>query len=519
MSYSDRDLLVATQIAYYDIAPKYEGFSLREILNNDRSIFKKLNDNLKNATSELEKERAKKALDLYNEIISPKSKYGDWVIKDVNNDNSNSGFYGCLIETDDNSAVIGFRGSESYNLEQKQKDWVEADLGLLNSELTNQQSAATKYMDYINSKYNYREYSLSGHSLGGNLAAHAGITAPESMQNKIIQCYSYDGPGFSDEYIVANRDAINRFGNKITHYQWSIVGALLNQIPGESFKTIKTRNVVYGKNDMDSLLQKHDTCFVEFDENDNVICGDMDDLSKVIGELSRNIDNADAGNKLVRILSAFITMSESEKKALITGGIFIAIENLVAFPISTIGIIATIASVLISGYINPEIYANVLIPFFAGMVNLSIKVTEFVKTTVTAFFEKVKECISNFKEFMNEVYKSIERVINKIASWLYHNSTGYKYSSANPYISVDTTSMSLYASQLRNLSRRSKSLDWKMNSLYWQMGIDWNSLAKLGKLLKAGINLDCAGRLDMCANYLESTANEFNDVEQGLLKI
>ncbi len=54
MEYSDRDLLVATQIAYYDINTDDQGRTLREIFNEDSTIYDKLIDNQTEAKSELE---------------------------------------------------------------------------------------------------------------------------------------------------------------------------------------------------------------------------------------------------------------------------------------------------------------------------------------------------------------------------------------------------------------------------------------------------------------------------------
>ena len=301
MEYSDRDLLVATQIAYYDIDREVHDKTLRQICEENPDIYNHLLKNQEEAESNLEKIRAQEAIDLYHEINSPDSKYGNWIIRNVNDQNEETGFYGCLIETSDKSAIVGFRGSESSSDTQIKKDWVEADLGLLNHEATNQQEVATEYMKYINEKYNYENYATSGHSLGGNLSAHAGLTAPEEMRNKITQCYSFDGPGFSNEYIAEHQDEIEAFGTKITHYQWSLVGELLYHLPGEKFKTIKTKDEVYGKNDMQSLTQKHDTCFVEFDEKGNVISGEMDVLAETIGKLSRKIENNDTGNGLITV--------------------------------------------------------------------------------------------------------------------------------------------------------------------------------------------------------------------------
>ena len=66
--------------------------------------------------------------------------------------------------------MIANRGSESYDLEQLFKDWIVADIGLLNHALTTQQARATIYMQELWEKYGdqYDSFSVTGHSLGGN---------------------------------------------------------------------------------------------------------------------------------------------------------------------------------------------------------------------------------------------------------------------------------------------------------------------------------------------------------------
>ena len=76
--------------------------------------------------------------------------------------------------------------------------------------------------------------------------------------------------------------------------------------------------------------------------------------------------------------------------------------------------------------------------------------------------------------------------------------------------------MDSYAKQLRTLSKRAKILDGKMNNLYWHLGIEWDTIANLGKLLRAGAILDFAYRLDKCVNYLSDTARDFDAVERDL---
>lgn len=70
---------------------------------------------------------------------------------------------------------------------------------------------------------------LCGHSKGGNLAVYAASKAPEEIQNRILEVYSYDGPGFSDEFL--HSDGYKRIRSRVTTVvpNKSIVGMLLNQ--------------------------------------------------------------------------------------------------------------------------------------------------------------------------------------------------------------------------------------------------------------------------------------------------
>ena len=67
------------------------------------------------------------------------------------------------------------------------------------------------------------------------------------------------------------------------------------------------------------------------------------------------------------------------------------------------------------------------------------------------------------------------------------------------------------------LSTRAKNLDSSMNSLYCHLGIDWSSISNLAALLKAEIILDFSSRLDKCAEYLNQTATDFENVENELV--
>ena len=59
------------------------------------------------------------------------------------------------------------------------------------------QGAALDYVVRASSALE-RQMILGGHSKGGNLAAYAGIFAPEDVQERIRCVYNFDGPGFNE---------------------------------------------------------------------------------------------------------------------------------------------------------------------------------------------------------------------------------------------------------------------------------------------------------------------------------
>lgn len=228
--YTDEELLDASQIAYYNFNDKTknmysDGASLGEIWANDSTYANKLQNDLIYAKTPADIEAAQLNIDFYNKVTDPESEYYNWKIVDYRNENDKTGFCGCVIDTGDGNAIVAMRGSENYTTKITIDDWLNADFGLLNSTHTAQQKASEEYLKYIEENYGdkYEGFALTGHSLGGNLAFHSALQASEFMKNKIKQVVSCDGPGFSDEYIVANIDKIFEMAPKMKHLNWSVI--------------------------------------------------------------------------------------------------------------------------------------------------------------------------------------------------------------------------------------------------------------------------------------------------------
>ena len=333
--YSDAEMMMATQIAYLDfdgnkdipvgevvenIIKKYGKHDENGNLVYGDDGFIEMKDNIP-ADSKLKKQL---------EVASNIKKLGDetgglggwknWKVVDVCNDQDDTGYYGMLIDTGDGNAIIGCRGSESYDKQQIVNDWVVADFGLLNSTLTTQQARSQKYMEELWYQYGdkYDSFSVTGHSLGGNLAEHMTITAPVAMREKIDHTISFDGPGFSQEYLDAHRDKIAKATDQMTHYQWSFVGALLLPLPGVQ-DTVITAHDEKSKSGIAAMFYRHDTHNVDFDENGYVMPGDKSTLASILGPISKYIEHLNDRGTEMDLLDFVSYMCAPELLKLIYG--------------------------------------------------------------------------------------------------------------------------------------------------------------------------------------------------------
>lgn len=290
MSYTDQEMRNFTQIAYADFG---RAFDILCAKYPDRTSF---------SISELEAvaRRDNSGIDLSCLKCLTASQKNNWKLSAVMDTNSENGFYACVIETAPGQAAVAFRGSEDFkDPSNLQNDWINADIGLLNSTETNQHQQVRrmweKYNDLLNS---YDSLTLTGHSLGGNLAEYGAVVSHEyGLDDNISRCVSFDGPGFSNEFIARYASDISRMKDKMTHYRWSLVGGMLFDLPGAHYITCQVSDEANTKDD-DRLnfLTRHDTKYLSFDENGNIIRGHRDAASWIMYDFSKYLDSLYSGN-------------------------------------------------------------------------------------------------------------------------------------------------------------------------------------------------------------------------------
>ena len=111
-------------------------------------------------------------------------------------------------------------------------------------------------LEYLNQRMNaLRSFHLGGHSKGGNLAFYAAVLC--THPHKIIEAHSFDGPGFSEDFL--NKPEYLAMKDKLTTWipQSSVIGRLLNN---------NTQTYIV-KSSGDNMLFQHNVLSWEVDFN------------------------------------------------------------------------------------------------------------------------------------------------------------------------------------------------------------------------------------------------------------
>ena len=453
MAYTDIELRAFTQIAYMDFGAAFEA-------NGKQPI------NLGEVMSSSQKQK------LENMGISAEQ-YNKWTITSVCDKNAETGFYACVIETSPGEAAVGFRGSEGFSdYKNFVDDWGNADLKLLNSTLTTQQSEVDAFLAENKALLNgYKSLEMTGHSLGGNLAEYATIMSSKyGLDDNITRCVSLDGPGFSDEFMAKNRLLIEKMSGKMTHYSWSLVGGLLNMVVPPIYLQVSN-----DANKLDdekyNCFTRHDTKFLAYDKETGMfIAGERDDFALALSIISNDIDDMPSfiGDALVNSIIFAGVCCFKAKKFLKDSKEFLSQVKQSMIAIATVAVIAPAAIIKVS--------EEALMRVTAAVAFLAVSVFEIAYEMIDHFVATVCDTVGSIIKwtkdkiagFCRAVCDTVKSAWNWIKKKLSH---GNSYSEKNPHIIVDTYSLRGYASRLDSVNKRIASLDYRLDALYGKVGL------------------------------------------------
>ena len=114
-------------------------------------------------------------------------------------------FCALCLHVPDGSFYLSYRGTDS-TITGWQEDFMMSILDPIPS-----QKEALDYaedlIDHVRCTYPNAAIRLGGHSKGGNLALYAALYCEESLQDRITDAYSFDGPGFKNWQIESEEHA------------------------------------------------------------------------------------------------------------------------------------------------------------------------------------------------------------------------------------------------------------------------------------------------------------------------
>ena len=93
-----------------------------------------------------------------------------------------------------NRVVVSYRGTDDTLV-----GWKE-DFNIVWQDSIPAQTDALKYMEDVAKAFPFKNFTIIGHSKGGNLAINTAVKCGPKIQKRIDKIYNFDGPGFPQEF-------------------------------------------------------------------------------------------------------------------------------------------------------------------------------------------------------------------------------------------------------------------------------------------------------------------------------
>ena len=238
----------------------------------------------------------------------------------------------CFVNTETSEVYVVYCGNYiAGNYEYKDENgninsnstWISNMKGAVECDTVEQKLAVEFYNNAISAARNVLnnadgdiDITVCGHSTGGNQAQYVTIAYEKSQgenysqNNDVDRCVSFDGQGFSNEFITKYYNDIQKRSNKITSYEptLSYVGSLLNSIPGAKRKYIHLGNTeAFGIGiHMPAEMLDENGGFKKEEEYTSAISRILNNISKEAVAITDGIPGIDVDNACEKI-GQFIT--------------------------------------------------------------------------------------------------------------------------------------------------------------------------------------------------------------------
>lgn len=206
-------------------------------------------------------------------------------------------FTAMTIELDSETILVAYRGTDGSMV------GLNEDVDMSYQPEIFGQSVAADYLDKMAQAYPDKKIYTLGHSKGGNFAAYALYAASPSLQDRVIEAYSFDGPGFMKE--MYNQIEFQRVIPKMMTYvpEGSIFGMMLDH----------PERVIVVKSRMKHLMKQHNPLHWEVARNSFVMAPGLSNASRIIRSTFISWNTKIPREKREAFWLAFFTALESQK--------------------------------------------------------------------------------------------------------------------------------------------------------------------------------------------------------------
>lgn len=230
--FNEVDSLILTQLVYLDfegIIPDISSKNSITLKKASEQFFRIYQPDILSGSPQLIRECAeilKAAMNTKRFRDSRLSKY----ISEVN-PREEYQFSAMRIVLADKSIYLSFSGTDNSLAGWKEN---------FNMSFLTETPGQRRAVEYVNAvlPFGKKQIRLGGHSKGGNLAVYAAVKSKKAVQNRLLEVYNFDGPGFTREMVSKEEypDILPKIRTMIP--QSSIIGILLEH--EEDFTVIES---------------------------------------------------------------------------------------------------------------------------------------------------------------------------------------------------------------------------------------------------------------------------------------
>jgi len=225
--------------------------------------------------------------------------------RDVYDEKRNCQFAAMKFSLEDGTAYIAFRGTDKTIVAWRENF-------MMSFKEIDAQLESVAYINDVIEKEDIG-YRIGGHSKGGNLAVYSSAKCKPNIQNKIIEIYNNDGPGFCKEIIQDNllKSIKNRIHRIVPEY--SVIGMLFElDVP---FQIVKSR----GKG-----ISQHDSFSWQVEGEEFMKCHKLNPQAQYLNKLINNwMEEEDMDSRELFVERVFDAMEAAGAKEIgeVTGGL------------------------------------------------------------------------------------------------------------------------------------------------------------------------------------------------------